>query len=125
MGQAYSFNLLAIRKVASIMEPTSLAEDGKFLLDIQNSLKDPSFVEMCFALKETYQKFYGLCCHNHENGEALQNALKHHDFINVLGSVVSSSSSLITLIECVLKSFTHLLDNLLVDELREAKLASS
>ncbi|KAL2936120.1 JmjC domain-containing protein 4 [Bienertia sinuspersici] len=118
-------NLMAIRKVALRMQSTSLAEDRGVLLDIQNSLNDPSFVELCFAMNKSYAKLHGLCCHNYEDEGTLQNGIKHRDFADAVRSVVSNSRSLISLVDCILNSSTHLLDNLLLDELGEAKLVSS
>ncbi|XP_021733579.1 jmjC domain-containing protein 4-like [Chenopodium quinoa] len=109
-------NLMSIRRVASRMESTCLTEDKPALLDIQKIWRDPSFVQLYSALSRTFEKLHGQCSHKYEGEDALQNEIKHHDFIIATGSVVSNSRSLISLIDCNLKDYKLLSDKLLVDE---------
>lgn len=99
-------NLKSIRRIASRMESTSLTEDRGVLLDIQQIWRDPSFVQLYFALNRTFAKLHGQCSHNYDGREALQDGIKHHDFLNAAESVVSNSRSLISLIDCILKDPT-------------------
>lgn len=118
-------NLMSIRRVALRMESTSLAEDKGVLLDTQKIWRDPSFIQLYSALNRIFKKLHGECSHYYEGGDALRSGIKHEDLFTAIGSIVSNSRSLINLIDFILKDSTLLLDKLLVDELREEKLASS
>lgn len=121
-------NLMSIRRVASKMKSTCLAEDGGISSDIHKKiLKDSSFLELCSSLSTMYEKLHEQCRHNScdDDLKPLKNGIEHLDFMGTAGSTVSNSRDLISLINCILKDFTLSFDNLPVSELRDENSASS
>lgn len=118
-------NLISIRRVALKMNSTCLVEYGGSSSNVQHILEDPAFLELCSALRRTYEKLHEGCHHENDDGKSLVNVPEHLNSADIVGYTISNSGNLINFISRILGNFLPLLDDLLVSELVEENSAAS